>query len=49
MQACFPEEEKVELLRNLKLFNNAVLGYRGDKLKIIEKLKPDLLVLGPDP
>jgi FAD synthetase len=45
----FPEEERLELLKNLKVVDEAVLGYRGDRLKIIKELKPDVLILGPDP
>ena len=45
----FPEEERLELIKNLRMVDEAVLGYRGDKFRIIEDLKPDVLVLGPDP
>jgi FAD synthetase len=45
----FPEEERVELLQNLKIVDEVMLGYPKDRLKIIEELNPDVLVLGPDP
>jgi FAD synthetase len=45
----FPEKERMELLQNLRIVDEVVLGYPEDRLKIIEELKPDVLVLGPDP
>ena len=45
----FPEEERLELVRNLRMVDEAILGHSMDKLKVIEELRPDVLVLGPDP
>jgi FAD synthetase len=43
-----PEEQRLEMVRLLKPVDIAVLGGRGDFLKIIEKIRPDVIVLGPD-
>ncbi len=43
------EEQRRFMVSQLKGVKKAVLGGRGeDKLKIIEKIKPDILILGPD-
>ncbi|MFA6097945.1 MAG: M15 family metallopeptidase [Patescibacteria group bacterium] len=44
----FNEIERVENLKALGLANRVVLGNRGDKLKIIEALRPDIICLGYD-
>ncbi|MHA1733728.1 MAG: adenylyltransferase/cytidyltransferase family protein [Promethearchaeota archaeon] len=44
-----PEVQRVEMMSQLKGVDRAVLGKEGpDHLAIIEELKPDLLILGPD-
>jgi FAD synthetase len=43
-----PEEQRLEMVRYLKPVDHAVLGGRGDFLRIIEDIKPDVIVLGPD-
>jgi len=43
------EEERREIVESLKPVDKAVLGYEGsDKLRIVEELKPDIIVLGYD-
>jgi FAD synthetase len=48
----FPEDQRLKLLKSLKVVNDAVLGYESDdwkdRLKIIEDLKPNIIVLGYD-
>jgi FAD synthetase len=48
----FPSEERLKLIRSLKIVDDAVLGYKGetwkDRLQIIEDLKPDIIALGYD-
>ncbi len=48
----FPSEERLRLIRSLKVVNDAVLGYEGetwkDRLQIIEDLKPNIIALGYD-
>lgn len=48
----FPEDQRLNLIKSLKVVNDAVLGYEGDtwkeRLKIIEELDPDIIVLGYD-
>ncbi|MFW9930623.1 MAG: diphthine synthase, partial [Candidatus Thorarchaeota archaeon] len=43
------EDTRLELVQSLKCVDKAILGNEGpDKIKIIEDLKPDLIVLGYD-
>ncbi|MFA5134178.1 MAG: M15 family metallopeptidase [Patescibacteria group bacterium] len=44
----FTETERVENLKKLRIANRVLLGNRGDKLKVVEALKPDVLCLGYD-
>ena len=44
----FNEQERLHLIQNLKIVDNAVLGKVGDHFKIIRALKPTVLVLGYD-
>jgi len=45
----FPEQQRLEMIRSLKIVDEAYLGNIGDdKLKIVEELKPDYIVLGYD-
>ncbi|NVM52778.1 MAG: FAD synthase [Candidatus Helarchaeota archaeon] len=48
----FPDDQRLNLIKALKVVNDAVLGYEGDtwkdRLKIIEDLKPNIIVLGYD-
>ncbi len=48
----FPDEQRLNLIKALKVVDDAVLGYKGDtwkdRLKIITDLKPDIIVLGYD-
>lgn len=43
-----PEKQRLEMVRYLKPVDVALLGGESDPLNIIEKLKPDVIVLGPD-
>lgn len=43
-----PEEQRVEMLKYLKPVDIAILGTEGHFLDIIEKILPDVIVLGPD-
>jgi len=42
------ELKRLAVIKNLNYVDNAFLGYEGDKYKIIEKLKPDIICLGYD-
>ena len=43
------EEERRQIVESLKPVDKAVLGYEGpDKFRIVEELKPDIIVLGYD-
>ena len=45
----FSEEERRFIVQSLKPVDEAILGNEGiDKLKIVEKIKPDVIVLGYD-
>ncbi|MFX0090874.1 MAG: adenylyltransferase/cytidyltransferase family protein, partial [Candidatus Hodarchaeota archaeon] len=45
----FPEEHRRQIVENLKAVDKAVLGNEGeDKFSIIEKIRPDMIVLGYD-
>lgn len=44
-----PEGQRLEVVRNIKGVKEAVLGNEGrDMLKIVEELKPDIILLGPN-
>ena len=44
-----PEEHRLQVLRSMKIVDKAILGNEGkDKIKIIEEIDPDLIVLGYD-
>ncbi|MCS7386916.1 MAG: cytidylyltransferase family protein [archaeon GB-1867-005] len=44
-----PENQRLMVVKGLKHVDDAVLGYPGeDILRIMEKLKPDVIILGPD-
>ncbi len=44
----FSEQERLKLIQNLKIVDQAILGYHEDHFKIIEELKPDIIFLGYD-
>ena len=44
----FNEKERVKNLKKLHLANRVLLGHPKDKLKIVVKLKPDVICLGYD-
>jgi len=44
----FNEKERLKIIQNLKIVNEAVLGDLNDKLKVIKDKKPDILCLGYD-
>jgi FAD synthetase len=43
-----PEDQRREMVGELKPVDVSVLGYEGDTLKIVEEIKPDVIALGPD-
>ncbi len=47
-EILFTEEERLELIQNLKLVNEAVLGDHQDFLKIIQEQQPQVICLGYD-
>ena len=50
--SIFPHDQRLLLIKSLKVVDDAVLGYKGDtwkdRLQIIEDLKPDIIALGYD-
>lgn len=47
-EIIFLEKERLELVKNLKIVDEAVLGYSEDYFKIIEEKKSDVIFLGYD-
>lgn len=48
-KTIFPEDERLEMIRSLKVVDEAYLGNLGeDRLKIVEELEPDIIILGYD-
>ena len=47
-QLRFREKERLEHVASQKIVDKAVLGNEGDKLKIVEQEKPDIICLGYD-
>jgi len=44
----FDESERVKHVNDLNIVDEVRMGYTGDKWKIIEEIKPDLIALGYD-
>ena len=42
------EEQRLKAVKSIEMVDEAVLGDAWDRLKIIEKLKPDIICLGYD-
>ncbi len=42
------EEDRVFMVNSLKPVDKAVLGYEDDMFRIVEEIKPDIIVLGYD-
>ena len=47
-EIIFTELERLELVKNLQIVDEAVLGYPDDHLTIIEEKAPDVICLGYD-
>ena len=47
-EMVFSENERLELIKNLKIVDEAVLGNEGNHFKIIEEKRPDVICLGYD-
>jgi FAD synthetase len=47
-EIVFSEEERLQLVQNISIVDNTVLGNTKDHLKVIEEHKPDILCLGYD-
>ena len=42
------ESDRLKLVKNIKIVDEAILGDEKDKLKSVEKIKPDIICLGYD-
>ncbi|MGC9516803.1 MAG: adenylyltransferase/cytidyltransferase family protein [Methanomicrobiales archaeon] len=42
------ENQRLEVVKMLKPVDEAYLGSKTDMFKIVEKIKPDIIVIGPD-
>jgi FAD synthetase len=47
-RVIIPEKQRLAVVAALKPVDKAVLGGFPDKLKIVGKIRPDVIVLGPD-
>ncbi|HLD40096.1 MAG TPA: adenylyltransferase/cytidyltransferase family protein [Candidatus Nanoarchaeia archaeon] len=47
-EVIFSERERLELVKNLRVVDEAVLGYPDDHFRIIEEKRPDIIFLGYD-
>lgn len=43
-----PEEIRLDLIKEVKVVDEAYLGYEDDMYAIVEKVKPDIIALGYD-
>ncbi|RLF10855.1 MAG: FAD synthase [Thermoprotei archaeon] len=43
-----PEDQRLEVVRQLKPVDHALLGGEGDLLKVVEEVRPDVVFLGPN-
>ena len=42
------EQMRLDLIKELRIVNHAVLGKKGDMFRIVEEIKPDIIALGYD-
>ncbi len=42
------ENQRLEMVKFLKPVNEAVLGSETDMFEVVEKIKPDIIAIGPD-
>lgn len=47
-EIIFSEKERLELLKNIRIVDEAVLGYPDNHFRIIAEKKPDVIFLGYD-
>jgi len=47
-EAVFSEKERLELVKNLRIVDEAILGYPTDHYKVIKEKNPDFIFLGYD-
>ena len=47
-QTVFTENERLKLIKSLRIVDEAVLGYKEDHFKIIQEKHPDIICLGYD-
>jgi len=47
-EIIFSEEERLQLIKNMKIVDEVVLGYPDNHFKIIQEKTPDVLCLGYD-
>jgi len=47
-EIIFSEKERLELVKSLRVVDEAVLGYPGDHFRIIQEKNPDIIFLGYD-
>lgn len=43
-----PEHMRANIIKELKMVDDAVVGYKDDMYKIVEEIKPDIIALGYD-
>lgn len=43
-----PQEIRINLIKELKMVDEAYLGHEGDMYSIVEEIKPDIIALGFD-
>lgn len=43
-----PEDIRLDLIKELKIVDEAYLGYKDDMYAIVEEIKPDIIALGYD-
>ncbi len=49
VQPIIPQEQRLEIIKNLKNVKDARLGRNdNDTLKTVEEINPDIILLGPD-
>lgn len=44
----YPEDERIRHVRELNIADEVRLGYKGNKWKVIEEIKPQIIALGYD-
>jgi len=47
-KTVFSQEQRREIVSSLRVVDEAIIGFEDDKIKMVEKVRPDIVALGYD-